>query len=323
MKKLVIVLMTSLMLCACSSEKALFKYGEITTIEMSESSKKKQEVLRNSHTNDYLKEGNKENVRKYFESKVGQEFPQVEVNNKLEKETLKDGEVYSLSSDKEDSIVIFIHGGAYACEIDKLHVKFCDKLVNLLNAKVYMPLYQLIYENNYEGAYNLLDELYEEVLKQNKPIYIMGDSAGGGLALAYTQYLNKKGIKLPDKLVLLSPWVDISMTNELIPEYEKIDLTLAAYIPKAFGEYWAYGIDTKDPLVSPLYGDMKGLPDVLIINGNAEITYPDNILLFNKMLDAGVKVAFVEGDGFWHVFPVDEIEEQELCLKMIKQHIEN
>jgi len=322
MKKLS-VFMVLLVLCACSSDKALFKYGEITTIEMSESSKKRQEEIKNSHANDYLKEGNKENVRKYFESKVGQEFPKVEVNNKLEKEALTDGEVYTLSGDKVDAIVIYIHGGAYAFEIDKLHVEFCDKLVNLLNAKVYMPLYQLIYENNYEGAYKLLDELYEEVLKQNKPIYIMGDSAGGGLALGYTEYLNRQGKKLPDKLVLLSPWVDISMTNELIPEYEKIDLTLAAYIPKIFGEYWAYGIDTKDPLVSPLYGDMKGLPDVLIINGNAEITYPDNILLFNKMLDAGVKAAFVEGEGFWHVFPVDEIEEQEICLKMIKQHIDN
>jgi len=321
MKKIFIVIICLLCLCGCSKNK-LFKYGEITFIDMSDSSKQKQNIIRESHSDDYLKKENEKLVFANLEGKIGQIFPNVKTKNTLEKEIYQDGDVYTLSNNSDyECIVLYIHGGAYAYEIDELHVNFCDQLVSLLNAKVYMPLYKLLYESDYKGAYALLDELYPVLLKQNKPIYIMGDSAGGGLSLAYTEYLKRNDIKLPNKLVLMSPWVDVTMDNPDIAKYEEADLTLSAYIPKKFGELWANELDTKDPLVSPLYGDLSGLPDTLLFCGTDEIMYPDNTLLFEKMKQANVKVAFIQGNGFWHVYPISNIEEQETCLNMIKEHI--
>ena len=111
----------------------------------------------------------------------------------------------------------------------------------------------------------------------------MGDSAGGGLSAALTEQFKADGIRLPDELILLSPWVDISMENEQIKEYEALDPFLTPTPLIICAEYWKGDLDVHDPRVSPTYGDLKGIRNVTVFSGTAEILYPDSVKFFRKL----------------------------------------
>jgi len=94
-------------------------------------------------------------------------------------------------------------------------------------------------------------------------------------------------------------------------------------LPKKFSalcaEKWANGTDCRSPEVSPLFGDFAGFPDTLLFAGDYDILYPDNLLLAEKIEKAGAKLTFVNGEGFWHVFPLNDIPEQEQCMELIQK----
>jgi len=326
MKKILCLLLIGIMLtCSgCSNKKiASWNYGEVIEIEMSDNTKEFLSEVANNKIKPLLTEAAFPSVMKNLEERTGLGWPSVETENVEEKITYKSGEVYTLTKEGYDCIVLYIHGGAYVMEATDRHVIFCDLLASELNAKVYMPNYPLAPQATYKDAYELLDEVYAELLETNLPIYIMGDSAGGGLALAYTEYIIGRGFEAPDKQVLISPWVDVSLSNSDIEALKEVDLILDTYGAIEFGKLWA-GDDSevKNPLVSPLYGDMKNMPDTLMFVGTDEIVFPDDMLVYDKMVSNGVNVVVAKGNGFWHIFPTFPIEEQELCIDLIKQHIE-
>ena len=145
----------------------------------------------------------------------------------------------------------------------------------------------------------------------------MGDSSGGGLALAFAESLRDSGDPMPERLVLLSPWIDVTMTNPAIPALEEGDFILSAYGLAGLGKLWAGEVDVRDSRVSPLYGSMTGLPPTLIFCGTDEILRPDITLLHEKMKAAGTKSRLVIGEGLWHVFPSYDIPERDTYIDMI------
>lgn len=248
-------------------------------------------------------------------------LPKMKTTSKLSKEVINGENVYILGDDSSKCNVLYIHGGAYVKEITKLHVKFCDRLAQELHAKVYMPLYPLAPDENYSKAYPFIDEVYKKIYAQGKPFYIMGDSAGGGFTLAFTQILRDTGKIMPKKLVLISPWLDVTMSNPESEKYNDLDLILDNYGLRKCGELWAGDLDPKNPKISPLYGDIKGLPQTLMFVGTAEVMYPDVTELYNKMKIAGVKAKLVYGKGMWHIFSIFNLPEGKESMKMIKAFI--
>ena len=93
----------------------------------------------------------------------------------------------------------------------------------------------------------------------------MGDSAGGGLALGLAEALRDEGDTLPEELILISPWVDLTMSNPDMKDYVKHDPMLGIDGLRRMGEVWANGLELTDPKVSPIFGDLSGLPPVTII----------------------------------------------------------
>ncbi|MBQ9186026.1 MAG: alpha/beta hydrolase, partial [Bacteroidales bacterium] len=197
------------------------------------------------------------------------------------------------------------------------HIEFCDKLARKMNAKVYMPLYPILLKSTCLDAFRFLQGVYAEVLREGKPVVLMGDSSGGGLALAFAESLRDSGVPMPEGLVLLSPWIDVTMTNPAIPSLEESDFILSAYGLAGLGKLWAGELDVRDSRVSPLYGSMAGLPPTLIFCGTDEILRPDITLLHEKMKAAGTKSRLVIGEGLWHVFPSYDIPERDICIEMI------
>ena len=202
-----------------------------------------------------------------------------------------------------ERIILYLHGGAYVNEMANLHIVFCDKLAEKVNATVFAPIYPLAPNHTYEETSNIVENLYNLILKFNKPVIIMGDSAGGGLSASFCEYLGEKDLMQPEHLILISPWVDVSMSGDY-EEYEEIDPMLGVDGLREMGEAWAGDLDSKDYKVSPLFGDIKKLPRTTIFVGTHEIFYPDIIKFFNKLNDNGIDVEVNIGEEMTHVYPL-------------------
>ena len=144
----------------------------------------------------------------------------------------------------------------------------------------------------------------------------MGDSAGGGLSLALTEHFKAEGIRLPDELVLLSPWVDVSMENEQITDYESVDPFLSVAPLRSCGEQWKGDLDAHDWRVSPIYGDLKGIRNVTVFVGTDGILYPD-ITKFFGLLDKDPSNKLIVGEEMNHVYPLFPIPEAKPAVNEI------
>ena len=202
-----------------------------------------------------------------------------------------------------ERIILYLHGGAYVNEMANLHIIFCDKLAKKVNATVFAPIYPLAPNHTYEETYNIVENLYNLILKFNKPVIIMGDSAGGGLSASFCEYLGENDLTQPKHLILISPWVDVSMSGDY-EEYEELDPMLGVDGLREMGEAWAGDLDLKDYRLSPLFGDIKMLPRTTIFVGTHEIFYPDIIKFFNKLNDNGIDVEVNIGEEMTHVYPL-------------------
>ena len=151
--------------------------------------------------------------------------------------------------------------------------------------------------------------LYREYAGRHpeKKLILMGDSSGGGLALALAEHFRAEGIRMPDELILLSPWVDVTMENPEMAAYAGKDPWLTVPWLKVCGRHWAGTFDVQDYRVSPLYGDVRGMSNVTVFAGTREILYPDILKFFNSLDHQGNRL--IVGQDMNHVFPILPIPE--------------
>lgn len=218
--------------------------------------------------------------------------------------------VYTFGDNDYNLIILYIHGGGYGLNAIENHFKICNSLASMDgNIKVVMPIYPLTPQHTWQDSYDLMDELYANLLKEGKPIVIMGDSAGGGFACAYTQYLYKMGKPLPYKRVLISPWLDVTFANPEAAEIESRDAMLCIYGLLELGKMWKGDLDAKDYRISPLYGELNDGVPTLITVGTNEIMLPDCNTLYNTLVASKCHTTILYGVGLWHIFPTFDISE--------------
>jgi monoterpene epsilon-lactone hydrolase len=213
-------------------------------------------------------------------------------------------EVFSSAKKVDDPQVLFIHGGSYVHEASALHAPFFGDLLDAVDATITMPVYALAPEHGYQVAYTQVQDVYLELRRSHpdSPIVLMGGSAGGGLALGFAQTLLEQGLPQPDRIVLLSPWLDLTLTN---PEIERIDpsdvlLDRDALVPN--GLAWAHGDDPSDYRLSPVTGPLEGLAPTTVLAGTNDILYPDTQVLETRARAAGLDFELVSFAGADHIF---------------------
>ena len=239
--------------------------------------------------------------------------------NKMEMKEISGCRTLVIRCKKDENperIVLYLHGGAYVNEISVFHLSFCVKLAQILRATVYAPLYPLAPNHACLETYPILGGLYDSIIRQGLPICMMGDSAGGGLAATFCEYLAEKHVQGPEHLILLSPWVDVSMSGNYEP-YIKTDPMLGVPGLRRMGEVWAGDLGAQHYMVSPLFGSTKEFPDTLIFTGTREILFPDIVSFHEKLVKDGSSSHLVIGENMNHVYPIYPIPEAKSALRKI------
>jgi epsilon-lactone hydrolase len=200
--------------------------------------------------------------------------------------------------------VIYTHGGGFVNALIKPHWDIVQALVAATGATVTVPLYPLAPEHEYGEAFAFLEEVYRTVLAHvpSRNLILCGDSAGGNLAIAQTLHYRDRKLPLPAHVILFSPLADASASNPDMALLERVDVMLRLSAVQQWGKWWAGATDMRAPLLSPLYGDLRGLPPIQIYIGTDDILLPDARRLRDRVLSAGGQITFRETPGAIHVF---------------------
>jgi len=219
--------------------------------------------------------------------------------------------------------VIYLHGGAYVNSFAPQHWDFMSKLVDMLRCTVTAPNYPHAPEHNVHDVFALMLPLYNELAvgAGSANITIMGDSSGGGISLALVQRLREDGHAQPGQVVLLSPWLDATLSNPEIAEFDKIDPFLGVEGLKYSGEVYARDVDPKSYLVSPVYGSLKDLAPVTLFIGTRDILYPDCRKLRDKASAEGVRLDYREYDQMVHNWMLGPMPEAKHAIAEIVETI--
>ncbi len=226
-----------------------------------------------------------------------------------------------------EKILLSFHGGAYACGPSLLHWRMISQLSFKLGCRSIIVKYKRTPEYAYPAAMDDMLKVYTSLLLENKPenIIFIGDSAGGGLALTTAMKLRDEHKPLPLKLVLLSPWLDLSMDNAAIEELEDLDQMLALPGLKEAASLYGGTNDLKNPYISPIYGNLDGLPPTLLLIGTDDLLLADCRKFKNKSEQSNYRLKYQEWDEMFHVWMlnVPYLPEANKALEEIETFIQN
>lgn len=212
--------------------------------------------------------------------------------------------------------LLYLHGGAYVGEIFWPQWRMIAALADRAGARAIVPIYPLAPEATCDDAFALVLAVYRDLLDHVGPerIAVVGDSAGGGLALALAQLARDAGLPQPARLVLLAPWLDVALGNPEIPAIERDDPMLAVPGLLEAGRLWAGERPLDDPLVSPLHAELGGLAPIVQHVGTRDLALPDMRRLRDRARAAGHPLEHVEHPGMFHVFMAAPIPEARRAL---------
>lgn len=203
------------------------------------------------------------------------------------------------------SAVLYLHGGGYYRGSLNTHRELCSRISRAAGVAVLSVGYRLAPEHPFPAALDDAVAAYRWLVGTGiapHRIFLAGDSAGGGLAAALMLFLRDKREPLPGGAVLLSPWTDLGQTGPSILSRAAADPSLTKAYLDRFAAAYLGDADPRDPLASPLFGDLRGLPPLLIQVGTAEILEDDAARFAEKAEAAGVTVRLERWPDMIHVW---------------------
>lgn len=207
--------------------------------------------------------------------------------------------------------LMHLHGGGYVQQISPHHWRFLRHLVDQLRCPVVVPLYPLAPGHHSGDTLPMVRAAYERTMEGIEPErhVLMGDSAGGGLCVALDRQLRGEGLPQPGRLVLISPWLDLTMTDPSVATQDRRDPYLGARGLAAAGRWYGGPAGVRDPCVSPLFGDLHGLPPSTVYVGTRDVLLGDARRFRDSARRAGVDVEYHESPGMVHNWPMRRLPE--------------
>jgi acetyl esterase/lipase len=223
---------------------------------------------------------------------------------------------------RAERAVLYLHGGAYISEIRRQHWQLISR-VAAAGVRVEVPLYGLAPQHTHRDAYPFVTAVYEQLLTDIDAtrISLAGDSAGAGLALGLAQTFYDAGLPRPGRLVLISPWLDLTLNNPAIAAVEPHDPWLSKAGLVEVGGHWAGGDNPTLPRLSPINGPLVQLPPVDVYIGTRDLFHPDVLRLRTLAAAAGTELRLTECEGAVHVYPLVPVPEGRAAAQTIVQRL--
>ena len=200
--------------------------------------------------------------------------------------------------------LVYLHGGGYVCMSSRTH-RAITAAFALRGMRVFAADYRLAPEHKFPAAVDDATAVWRALRAQvDGPIFIAGDSAGGGLSLALMLNLRACGERGPDAACLFSPWTDLACTGDSMRGNSNRDPLLNIESLHMQASAYASEVDLRTPLISPLYGDLARLPPMIAFVGDTEILLNDSTRVAERARAAGVTVELRTYHDMPHVWPM-------------------
>jgi epsilon-lactone hydrolase len=229
----------------------------------------------------------------------------------------------SASGSTPTRTVLYLHGGGYVGNIDRAHWRYVASLARQLGVRVVMPAYPLAPEHTWRDVHPRLLALFEQLaIMAPDGVTLMGDSAGGGLALSLAQQLVRRPGPQPTHLVMISPWVDLTSTTPGTDEASSRDPWLVMSRMNLYASWWSGGDEHRGRKeVSPLFGPFEGLPPMLVFCGTRDTLFPQVREMVKRSGAAGVTVTYHEEADLLHVYPMLPIPEAKRARRQLAEFL--
>ncbi|MFC9898480.1 alpha/beta hydrolase fold domain-containing protein [Nocardia sp. NPDC127579] len=205
---------------------------------------------------------------------------------------------------------LYLHGGAYVAEIQPTHWWALADIARRSGIEITVPIYPLAPAATAERTVATATDI---AARAAPGFTLMGDSAGGGMALAVLQQLRLRRAPQPRRAVLLSPWLDVTIPDPAAAELARTDVILDIPGLLEAGRLYAGDLPVDDPRVSPIHGELTGLAPIVLFSGTAELLNPDA----RRLAAAGTGIDYVECPGGQHCYPLLRTREG----KQARRHI--
>lgn len=203
----------------------------------------------------------------------------------------------------ESPTIVYLHGGAYWTQPSLYSFLFIRDIAERTTARVVMPIYPKAPTHDVTDAMAFVSSVWAQVSSSTtSPLVLMGDSAGGGLALGLVQKLIAEKAALPDGIIVTSPWLDAGLTNQEISTRQAEDPFLDAQTLRFQGKVYAGSVGVNHPWASPLRGDFAKAPRITVLTGTHDILNPDALSFAAKAQERNWPVTTFEYPGMNHLF---------------------
>lgn len=215
--------------------------------------------------------------------------------------------------------VLYLHGGAYVQNFILLHWEFLAEMVRKTGCTITAPDYPLAPEYTYKEAFAMAGALYRELISPASPakFILMGDSAGAGFALALAQKMRDEQLPQPGRIILLSPWLDITLTNPDIKNTGGIHSFLGIAGLRQAGEQYAGDADPAYYLLSPVNGSLEGLGKISLFIGTNDFLLADARKLRSIARSKGLQIDYHEYEDMFHAWMLLDFPEAKQAKRQI------
>lgn len=260
-------------------------------------------LLRIINKKDFLRKQLASGRLRYFESPKPTFFARR--NCRITESKVNDRNVFTLApkNQKANGVhILYLHGGAYIQSFVTLHWNFMTMLVKKTGCTVIAPDYPLAPDHTYKESFAMAETLYHDLVSTIDPknIIFMGDSSGGGFALALAQKMRNENIPQPGKIILLSPWLDATLTNPGMKDINGFIPFAGIETLQQVGKKYAGDAGPEHYLISPINESLEDLGKISVFIGSKDILVADTRKLRSLAASKGIDVNYYEYEDMFH-----------------------
>lgn len=203
-------------------------------------------------------------------------------------------------------VILYLHGGGFFMGSPDSYRSRTMRLSYRCDAEVFVPAYRLAPENPFPAAFDdaLAAWRLVRTLRQHAPLFVAGDSAGGGLSLSLLIRLRDLGLAMPNGAILLSPWTDLTVSGASVDLNLGKDLWFTRKHLETWARYYVDGADAHSPYVSPVFADLSQLPPLLLLVGESELLLDDALRVRDAAAKKATDARVFIGKGMQHDWPL-------------------